>query len=68
MIKRILTSYAARLDEYLRREFARPEGVAEVGFLGNRTGEPPGQLIVSLINIEREAARGYASGMRKEEA
>lgn len=66
MIKRILTSYAARLDEYLRREFARPEGVAEVGFLGSRTGEPPCKLIVSLINIEREAAGGYASGMRRD--
>jgi len=28
MIKRILTYYASRLDEYLRHKFPQPEGVA----------------------------------------
>ena len=41
MIKRILTYYASRLDEYLRHKFPQPEGVAEVGFIGNwRTKDP----------------------------
>ena len=39
MIKRILTYYASRLDEYLRHKFPQPEGVAEVGFIGNCADE-----------------------------
>ena len=31
MIRKILTTYAARLDEYLARSHRQPEGVAEVG-------------------------------------
>lgn len=35
MIKKILTYYAERLDEYLSRLHHQPEGLAEVGFVGN---------------------------------
>ena len=31
MIRKILTTYVARLDEYLARSHRQPEGVAEVG-------------------------------------
>lgn len=39
MIKTILTYYASRLDEYLSRLHHQPEGLAEVGFVGNGTEE-----------------------------
>ena len=57
MIKRILTYYASRLDEYLRHKFPQPEGVAEVGFIGNCADERPCKLIVSLVNIGRHIIR-----------
>lgn len=65
MIKTILTSFAARLDEYLRKEFPRPEGVAEVGFISNGPEEKPCKLIVSLVNIERETAGGISAGISR---
>ena len=34
MIRKILTTYVARLDEYLARSHRQPEGVAEVGLIG----------------------------------
>ena len=49
MIRKILTTYAARLDEYLARSHRQPEGVAEVG-------QCPNKLVVSLVNLEREAS------------
>ena len=58
MIRRILTYYAASLDEYLHHKFPQPEGMAEVGFIGSGAGEKPCKLIVSLVNIERETAGG----------
>ena len=35
MIRKILTTYAARLDEYLARSHRQPEGVAEVGLMSD---------------------------------
>ena len=49
MIRKILTTYVARLDEYLARSHRQPEGVAEVGLIGSK-------LVVSLVNLEREAS------------
>ena len=65
MIKRILTHYAAYLDEYLRRKFPQPEGGAEAGLIGSSTDEKPCKLIVSLINIERETAGGISAGFNR---
>lgn len=65
MIKKILTYYASRLDEYLRHKFPQPEGVAEVGFIGNSADERPCKLIVSLVNIERETSGGISSGISR---
>lgn len=65
MIKIVLTHFAARLDEYLRRKFPQPEGVAEVGFIGNGSEERPCKLIISLVNIERETAGGISAGIRR---
>ena len=50
MIRRILTYYAASLDEYLHHKFPQPEGMAEVGFIGSSVGEKPCKLIVSLVS------------------
>ena len=61
MIKRILTYYASRLDEYLRHKFPQPE----VGFIGNCADERPCKLIVSLVNIERETSGGISSGISR---
>lgn len=65
MIRMILTHFAARLDEYLRRKFPQPEGVAAVGIIGNSSEERPCKLIISLVNIEREAAGGISAGIRR---
>ena len=61
MIRRILTYYAASLDEYLHHKFQQPEGMAEVGIIGSGASEKPCKLIVSLVNIERETASRQAS-------
>ena len=55
MIRKILTTYAARLDEYLARSHRQPEGVAEVGLIGSAGEQCPNKLVVSLVNLEREA-------------
>ena len=60
-----MTHFAARLDEYLRQRFPQPEGVAEAGFIGNGPEERPCKLIVSLVNIEREAAGGISAGISR---
>lgn len=65
MIKKVLTDYTARLDEYLSRLHHQPEGLAEVGFIGNSTDEKPGKIVVSLLNIEREAAGGISAPVQR---
>lgn len=65
MIKKILAYYASRLDEYLSRLHHQPEGLAEIGGIGNSTDEKPCKLIVSLINIERETAGGISSPIQR---
>ena len=56
MIRKILTTYVARLDEYLARSPRQPEGVAEVGLIGSAGEQCPNKLVVSLVNLEREAS------------
>lgn len=65
MIKKILTYYAERLDEYLSRLHHQPEGLAEVGFVGNGTEEKPCKMVVSLINVERETAGGISAPVQR---
>ena len=65
MIKKILTYYAERLDEYLSRLHHQPEGLAEVGFVGNGTEERPCKMVVSLINVERETAGGISAPVQR---
>ncbi len=56
MIKKILTYYAERLDEYLSRTHRQPEGLATVGLIGNTGEAKPGKMVVSLVNLEKEAS------------
>lgn len=55
MIRKILTYYAGRLDEYLGRTHRQPEGLATVGLIGTAAEETPNKLVVSLVNLEKEA-------------
>lgn len=61
MIKRILTYYAERLDEYLSRFHHHPEGLAAVGMIGNTTEERPNKMVVGLLNVERETSGGISA-------
>ena len=56
MIRKILTTFAARLDEYLARSHRQPEGVAEVGLIGSAGEQCPNKLVISLVNLGREAS------------
>ena len=44
MIRKILTYYAGRLDEYLGRTHRQPEGVATVGLIGTAAEETPNSV------------------------
>lgn len=65
MIQDILTYYVSRLDEFLLKKHHQPEGIAEVGFIGNSAEEKPCKLIVSLLNIERETSGGISAPLQK---
>lgn len=56
MIKRILAYYAERLDEYLSRNHHQSEGLATVGLIGATGEERPNKVVISLINLEKEAS------------
>lgn len=67
MIRKILTTYATRLEEYLSRFHNRPEGLAMVGQIGNGTEEKPDKMVVSLLNVERETTGGISAPMQRTE-
>lgn len=56
MIKRILTYYAERLEEYLLRLHRQPEGLATVGLIGSAGEECPNKVVISLVNLEKETS------------
>lgn len=64
-MKRILTYYAERLDEYLSRLHHQPEGLAEIGFVGNSSEEKPNKMVVSLLSIERETSGGISAPVQR---
>ncbi|MDU1891994.1 MAG: DUF4255 domain-containing protein [Dysgonomonas sp.] len=61
MIKNILTYYATQLSEFLQEDFPQPEGIVEVGFIGNNQEGKKNKLLLSLFAIERETAGGITS-------
>ncbi len=56
MIKRVLTYYAERLEEYLSRLHHQPEGLAAVGLIGSAGEECPNKVVISLVNLEKETS------------
>ena len=64
MIKKILTDYTKRLNEYLTRFHNQPEGLATVGLIGKGGEDSPCKMVVSLLNLERETAGGIGSPVR----
>lgn len=65
MIEQILTHYAECLDKYLARTHQQTEGLATVGMIGSIEDERPNKVVVSLLNLERDAA-GDISYARRE--
>ena len=65
MIKRILTYYAKRLDESLSHLHHQPEGLAEIGYVGNGAEEKSNKVVVSLFSIERETSGGISPTMQR---
>lgn len=63
MIKRILTYYAERLDEYLSRNRHQPEGLATVGLIGAAGEESPNKVVVNQLISEGENADGIPAWM-----
>lgn len=67
MIRKILVTFAERLEEYLSRFHHRPEGLATVGQIGNNTEERPNKMVVSLLNVERETTGGISTPVQRTE-
>ncbi len=44
MVGRILKTYAERLNEFLLRYHSQPEGLAEVGLIGNNGEDCPNKM------------------------
>lgn len=65
MIKKILTDYASRLNEYLSALHRQPEGMVEVGFIGNGAEMKPNKMVVTLIGVERETAGGISAPVQR---
>lgn len=65
MIHKILTTYTARLDEYLFAFHRQPEGMATVKPIGNTAEEQPNKLVVCLLNVERETSGGITAPVQK---
>ena len=65
MIRKILTYYAERLEEYLSHFHRRPEGLATVGMIGNSAEERPNKMVVNLLNVERETAGGITAPVQR---
>lgn len=67
MIRKILTTYATLLEEYLSRFHNQPEGLARVGQIGNITEEKPNKMVVCLFSVERETTGGIAAPVQRTE-
>ncbi len=67
MIRKILAYYTEKLEEFIQRDFSQPEGVVEVGFIGNGQEGKKNKLIVSLLSLERETSGGITSTRRGRE-
>lgn len=66
MIDKVLVYIAEGLDSYLGNLYEEPAGLAKVGGLGGEEGEVPNQMVVALLNVEREGAMGISAGFQTE--
>lgn len=66
MIDKVLVHIAEGLDSYLGNLYEEPAGLAKVGELGGAEGEMPNQMVVTLLNVEREGAMGGTAGFQSE--
>lgn len=64
MIKKILSSYAEKMNQYIERSHPQQEGCAEVGFIGNGIEARPNKIRIFLYSIEREAVTSRGSAVR----
>lgn len=67
MIRKILTTFTTRLEEYLSRFHNRPEGLATVGQIGNSMEEKPNKMMVCLLSVERETTGGISAPVQRTE-
>lgn len=65
MINKILSAYAARLEEYLSVFHYRPEGLVTVEPVNNGSEEKHNKIVISLCNVERETGGGIAAPLQK---
>ena len=63
MIRKVLTYCAEQLNCYLSRYHHRPEGLAEVGHIGQSSGETPNKIIVS--GIDKQSVGQFAAEVRE---
>lgn len=67
MIRKILTTYATLMEEYLSRFHSQPEGLATVGQIGNSTEEKANKMVVCLLSVERETTGGISAPVQRTE-
>lgn len=64
MIRKILTYYAGRLDEYLARTHRQPEGLATVGLIGTAAEETPNSVLSDTLEFIQSMPRFETEGHR----
>lgn len=64
MIRKILTYYAGRLDEYLSRTHRQPEGLATVGLIGTAAEETPNSVLSDTLEFIQSMPRFETEGHR----
>ncbi|MBP5421862.1 MAG: DUF4255 domain-containing protein [Paludibacteraceae bacterium] len=64
MIKKILSSYAEKMNQYIERSLPQQEGCAEVGFIGNGIEARPNKIRIFLYSIERESVPSRGNTIR----
>mgnify|MGYP000341527134 CR=1 FL=1 len=65
MIRKILTTYTSKLEEYLSKSHRCPEELATVGSIGNSTEALPNKLMVCLMNVEQESSGEIMASAQK---
>lgn len=69
MIHRVLSAYAAKLEDFLGSMFLQPEGIVRIGDINSERKEGEmNKLILALLSVERETTQGISGkAVRKAE-